>query len=157
MSIAPTLQRYLDQYVTYEMISHAPTMSSARTAQVCHVSGDQLAKGVILRSRDMYILAILPASHSVRLSDLAERYGGDIAFAEEREFVALFPDCDRGAVPAVGECYSLETIVDDSLDGQLDIYMEAGDHSTLIHIPRAQFAALVSDAWHGRFSIRATH
>src|ERR1700726_4978694 len=28
MPVAPTLQKYLDQTVTYEMISHDPTMSS---------------------------------------------------------------------------------------------------------------------------------
>ena len=47
MTVAPTLQKYLDQTVTYEMISHDPTMSSTRTAEACHVPGDCLAKGVV--------------------------------------------------------------------------------------------------------------
>ena len=49
MAIAPTFQRYLDQHVTYDVIAHEPTMSSMRTAQACHISGDCLAKGVVLR------------------------------------------------------------------------------------------------------------
>ena len=49
MPVAPTLQKYLDQTVTYEMISHDPTMSSTRTAEACHVPGDCVAKGVVLR------------------------------------------------------------------------------------------------------------
>jgi hypothetical protein len=46
MAIAPTLQKYLDQNVTYEVIPHEPTLSSMRTAEACHISGDGLAKGI---------------------------------------------------------------------------------------------------------------
>ena len=64
MAIAQTLQRYLtDHDIKYDVIAHQPTMSSMRTAEACHISGDRLAKGVVLRDRDSYILAILPASH----------------------------------------------------------------------------------------------
>src|SRR5262249_22946696 len=48
MPLAPTLQKHLDQNVTYEVITHDPTMSSTRTAQACHVSGDRLAKAIVL-------------------------------------------------------------------------------------------------------------
>ena len=70
MSIAPTLQRYLDQIVTYEVIQHEPTMSSTRTAEVCHVSGDRVAKAIVLRRDGGYLLAVLPASHHIHLQDL---------------------------------------------------------------------------------------
>jgi Ala-tRNA(Pro) deacylase len=40
MSMAPTLARYLDQNVTYDTLFHEPTMSSMRTAQASHISGD---------------------------------------------------------------------------------------------------------------------
>jgi Ala-tRNA(Pro) deacylase len=46
----------------------------------------------------------------------------------------------------------LETIVDDSIGAQPDIYMEAGDHETLLHLTHAQFARLTANAPHGRFS-----
>ena len=61
MAIAPTLQKYLDQTITYDVILHEPTMSSMLTAEVCHISGDRLAKGVILRRNGGYMLAVLPA------------------------------------------------------------------------------------------------
>ncbi len=157
MSIAPTLQRYLDQNVTYEMVPHARTLSAARTAQVCHISGDRLAKGVILRCSDRYVLAVVPATHVVRLADLRNQLGDDVALADECEFARLFPDCERGAVPALGECYSLDMVVDDAIDGLPEVYMEAGDHATLVRLDCAQFDMLVRDAWHGRFSERTRH
>jgi Ala-tRNA(Pro) deacylase len=152
MSIAPTLQRYLDRKVTYEVIQHAPTMSSTRTAEACHVSGDRLAKGIVLRRDGGYLLAVLPASHRIHLQDLRVQLDDNVELATEDEIAQLFADCARGAVPAVGECYGLEVIVDDSLVMLPDVYIEGGDHATLIHVDRGQFARLNMEAQRGRFS-----
>ena len=153
MTLAPTLQKHLDQNVTYEVITHDPTMSSTHTAQACHVSGDRLAKAIVLRRDGGYMLAVLPASHHIRLPELRQQIGDDVALADESEIKRLFPDCALGAVPAVGECYDLDVIVDDSIQAQPDVYLEGGDHTTLIHISQAQFARLMSGARHGRFSV----
>ena len=153
MSIAPTLQRHLDRNVTYDVITHDATMSSTRTAQACHVSGDCLAKAIVLRHDGGYMLAVLPASHHIRLTDLKRQIGDDIAMADEAEIERLFPDCALGAVPPVGECYGLDVIVDDSIQERPEIYLEGGDHMTLIHINQAQFARLMAEARHGRFSV----
>jgi Ala-tRNA(Pro) deacylase len=45
-------------------------------------------------------------------------------------------------------------IVDDSIEEQPEVYFEAGDHATLIHMSHAQFATLTATARHGRFSVR---
>jgi len=153
MSIAPTLQRHLDSNVTYEVMTHDATMSSTRTAQACHVSGECLAKAIVLRRDGGYMLAVLPASHHIRLADLKRQVGDDVALADESELRKLFPDCALGAVPAVGECYGLDVIVDDSIEERPDIYLEGGDHMTLVHLDRAQFARLMSEARHARFSV----
>ena len=154
MALAPTLQKHLDQNVTYEVITHDPTMSSTRTAQACHVSGNCLAKAIVLRRDGGYLLAVLPASHHIRLADLRQQIGEEVNLADEADIERLFPDCALGAVPAVGECYDLDVIVDDSMNEQPDIYLEGGDHTTLIHISQAQFARLMSGARHGRFSVQ---
>jgi Ala-tRNA(Pro) deacylase len=154
MSIAPTLQKYLaDHNIEYDVISHEPTMSSARTAEACHISGDCLAKGIVLRGTDGYFLAVLPASHQLRLSELRTQLGENLDLASENELDQLFRDCAHGAVPPVGECYGLDVIIDDSIQNQPEIYLEAGDHATLIHLNQAQFARLTSQARHGRFSV----
>jgi Ala-tRNA(Pro) deacylase len=152
MSIAPTLQRHLDSNVTYDVMMHDATMSSTRTAQACHVSGECLAKAIVLRRDGGYMLAVLPASHHIRLADLKRQVGDDVGLADESELRKLFPDCALGAVPAVGECYGLDVILDDSIQERPDIYLEGGDHMTLVHVNRAEFVRLMSEAQHGRFS-----
>jgi Ala-tRNA(Pro) deacylase len=53
MSIAPTLQKYLAaENIQYEEIQHELSLSSTRTAEACHISGDRLAKGIVLRRDD---------------------------------------------------------------------------------------------------------
>lgn len=153
MAIAPTLQKHLDRNVTYEVITHDPTMSSTRTAQACHVSGDRLAKAIVLRHDGRYMLAVLPATHHASLSNLKTQIGDDVDLAGEDEIRRLFPDCALGAVPPVGEAYELDVIVDDSIQEQPDVYLEGGDHATLVHMDQAQFARLMAEARHGRFSV----
>jgi Ala-tRNA(Pro) deacylase len=154
MSVAPTLHRYLAaENIQYDEIPHDPTMSSTRTAETCHISGDRLAKAIVLRRDGGYMLAVLPASHHLRLSELRARLGDDVDMANETEINRLFADCARGAVPAIGTCYGLDLIVDDSIQQQPEIYVEAGDHETLLHLSQAQFARLIPNAMHGRFSV----
>jgi len=153
MAIAPILQKHLDRNVTYDVLTHDPTMSSTRTAQACHVSGDRLAKAIVLRHDGRYLLAVLPATHHVRLADLKTQIGDDIDLADEDEIKRLFPDCAPGAVPPIGEAYELDVIVDDSIQAQPDVYLEGGDHMTLVHLDQVQFARLMAEARHGRFSI----
>ncbi len=153
MAIAPTLQKYLDQNVSYDVIPHEPTLCSMRTAEACHIPGDRLAKGIVLRRDGGFILAVLPASHHIRLADLRNQMGKDLDLADEGELDSLFRDCAHGAVPPVGECYGLDVIMDDSLQEQPEVYLESGDHETLVHMSRTQFARVMAQAEHGRFSV----
>ena len=153
MAIALTLERYLDaKHVSYDVIEHVPTHSSLETAAACRIPGDRLAKAVLLRDEVGYALAVLPASHHISLAELRRQFGDDVNLASEREIEDLFEDCERGAVPAVGECYGLDMVVDDSIEQQPEIYFEGGDHETLVHMSRRQFAGLTAAARHGSFS-----
>jgi Ala-tRNA(Pro) deacylase len=153
MAIAPTFQIYLSaKSIEYDVITHEPTMSSTRTAEVCRVSGDRIAKAVLLRNAGSYVLAVLPASHHIRLAELRTQLGCNVDFATEQEIEQVFQDCVRGAVPPIGECYGLDTIVDDSIEVQPEVYFEGGDHATLVHMSHAHFADLTAKARHGHFS-----
>src|SRR5437660_6782220 len=99
MAIAPTVQKFLkDKNIEYDAIPHAATTTSSRTAEICGVSGNCLAKCVVLRTGKGYMLAVVPASHHVRLAEVATHLGQGVGLAAEDEIERLFPDCDRGAV-----------------------------------------------------------
>ena len=63
MGIAISLQQYLDgQGVPYDVTTHERTLSSSETARASSISEDDLAKGVLVRREDGYLLAIVPAA-----------------------------------------------------------------------------------------------
>jgi Ala-tRNA(Pro) deacylase len=155
VTIAPTLQRYLDdQGVRYDLVPHEPTMSALGSAHASHIPGDRLAKGVVLGDGGVYRLAVLPASHHLRLTDLRIELGQELQLATEPEIAEIFRDCERGAIPAVGACYGLDVIIDTSIEQQPELYFEGGDHATLVHMNSAEFARLNPQAQHGSFSAR---
>jgi Ala-tRNA(Pro) deacylase len=81
MAIAPTLQKYLTRTSPTTWSRNQPTLSSMRAAEACHISGDGLAKAVVLRRDGGYMLAVLPASHHIRLADLKRQIGMDLDLA----------------------------------------------------------------------------
>ena len=153
MGIAITLQQFLDaQGVPYEVLEHKRTGCSARTADASHVPVECLAKGVVVKHKQGYILTIVPASRQVRLEEVGRWLDRPVALASEEEASALFPDCELGAVPPVPAAYGLPAVVDASLEGHEDIYFEGGDHRALVHVTGAQFHRLMEQVPHGRFS-----
>jgi Ala-tRNA(Pro) deacylase len=122
------------------------------SAQLAHVPGDRIAKSVVLEDERGYLLAVLPASCRVDLGELHRQTRRNLGLATEYELGALFEDCEPGAVPPLGPAYDLETIVDETLAEQPDIYFEAGDHEQLVHVSAEAFETLLGEAQHTDFS-----
>jgi Ala-tRNA(Pro) deacylase len=152
MAIATTLQHYLDdQRVPYDLTTHDLTGSSARTAEASHVSAENVAKGVVIKHKDGFVLAILPATRQVELDALGTFLNGPVCLATEEEVGTLFPDCGQGAVPPLPGAYGLSALIDESLEGRNDIYFEGGDHTTLVHIAGSDFHRLMEKVPHKQF------
>ncbi len=154
MAIASTVSDRLAEYdVAYDVLTHPHTSSSGESAQVSHIPGTRLAKSVILEDEQGYVMVVVPSSQRVDLGELHRQLHRNLGLAAEGELVRLFNDCEIGALPAIGPAYGIETIVDDSLAEQPDIYFEAGDHEQLIHVSAEAFETLLGGSIrHGRFS-----
>ncbi len=151
MGIAITLQQYLDEHgVLYDCVEHRRTEGAAHSAEASQIPSDDLAKAVVLKRRDGYILAIVPASRRVMLDEVGGWLHQPVSLATEREIVSLFPDCAPGAVPPIAAAYGLRSLIDESLEGRSDIYFEGGDHRTLVHLSGEHFHKLMMKIPHGR-------
>ena len=154
MSVAPTFRSYLeDKNIECDEMLHPPTATSAQTAEASHVSGDCVAKGVVLSCEGGVKLAVVPASCNVRMDAIHDFVEGPVSLATEDEIFSIFHDCDPGAVPPSGTAYGIDTIVDDRLNAQEDVYLEAGDHETLLHLTHAQFQQMQEDWKHGNIAV----
>ncbi len=157
MGIAITLSQYLsDRAITYDCVEHKRTGCAIRSAEASHVPADSVAKAVVLRRRDGYILAVLPASRQVLLDEVGGWLKQPVGLATEDEIAALFPDCEPGAVPPIAAAYGLRSLVDESLEAIPDVYFEAGDHRTLVHVSGEQFHKLMEKVPHGHIAEKVT-
>lgn len=155
MTIAQKLASYLlQQGVDYRLAAHQHSDFSMDTAEKAHVPGDALAKGVLVKDEEGYLLVVLPSDYHIKLETLHTLLHQEVALATESEVGTLFGDCDPGAVPPIGMAYGIKTIWDPNTSlGRLnDIYFEAGDHGHLIHVTGKQFHELMASADRGEFS-----
>ena len=153
MGIAVTLARYLaERGAKYDVVEHPHTATALDSARTSHISLDRLAKAVVLKGKDGFLVAVLPASGHIQFGQLREQLGAEVDMASEEQIESLFHDCEPGAVPALGAAYGLKVIIDDSLAGKPDIYLEGGDHASLVHVSGSTFQQLMADARHAQFT-----
>ena len=153
MAMALTLRKFLAEHgIAYDILSHPHTSSSMNTAEAAHIPGNNLAKSVILEDEDGYLMAVIPATHHVKIGKVNHAVNRHMGLATESELETLFSDCELGAIPAIGQAYKMDTIVDENLQRCSDIYLEAGDHEDLIHIKGSSFRKLMKNSRHATIS-----
>lgn len=153
MAIAITLKQYLDgSGIPYDLRHHDYASSSQRTAEAAHVPGAHLAKPVIFKDAEGFVMAVIPADRQVDMQRLREQLHRSVDLAHESGFSAVFKDCALGAVPAVGQAYGMPVIWDDSLEACGDVFFEAGDHTDLVRVSGRAFGKLMGTAQHGAIS-----
>lgn len=148
MSVAPKVRKLLEELeVEYEVQSHPHTGSSQRTAEEAHVSGDRLAKAVLLENDGGdKVLAVLPASRAIHYPEIDAHFGTWLRPVEEDALPTVFPDCEPGALPPFGLPYGLKTAVDATLLDEDYVYFEAGDHRSVVRVRTTDFRRLLADA-----------
>jgi Ala-tRNA(Pro) deacylase len=153
MAIAQTVSGYLQsRHVNYDVIAHPYSDSSRKTAEMAHVPPEQLAKAVVLNDQHGFLMAVVSGDRYVSLEDLRKKLGRRLNLAPETRLAQVFRDCVSGAIPPLGPAYGMETIMDDSLVGQPEVYFESGDHRGLIRVNGEEFLTLLREAMHGQFS-----
>ncbi|HLG16222.1 MAG TPA: YbaK/EbsC family protein [Blastocatellia bacterium] len=144
MSLAAKLKEYLEaNNVQYNVLTHPRAYTAQDVAAVAHVPGRALAKSVVVKADDRFILAVLPAPRKVDLERLKAALGAnDVRMAHEPEFASLFPECELGAMPPFGNLYGLEVFADESLTLDDEIVFNAGTHVDAIRMKYGEFERL---------------
>jgi Ala-tRNA(Pro) deacylase len=130
------VQQYLEQRgIPFRMLNHQPTYAAQRLAQVMHVPGEEVAKAVLLRADDGFVLAVLSATRTVDLERVREIVGAaSVDLASEPDCGSHFADCELGALPPFGSKYGMRTLVDRSLSEDEEIVFEGNTHHEAIRM-----------------------
>jgi Ala-tRNA(Pro) deacylase len=97
------------------VVGHPHAVTASESAKMSHVALNRLAKAVVLKGEDDFMLAVLPASSRIQFGHLRKQLGADVDLANGEQIETLFVDCEPSAVPALDAVYGLKVIVDDSL------------------------------------------
>jgi len=152
MTIAATVKSYIEgRGVAYEVIAHPASGSSHETAEAAHVDEGHIAKGVILKDSAGAVMVVVPGNGWVNLSAIGKELDRGMVLAEEKDAAGYFPDCNPGAIPPLGPAYGMETLVDKALTSLAYVYLESGDHRSLIKINGEALPKLLSGVRHGHF------
>jgi Ala-tRNA(Pro) deacylase len=144
MSIPRHIRDFLQsRNVHYQHKTHAQEFTAARTAEAQHVSGQELAKSVMVMAEERPVMAVIPANERLDLQKLSHLLGASsVRLATEGEFERLFPGCELGAEPPLGSLYDIPVWLDVSFEDHDVIVFNAGTHQDTIEMSLEDFEEL---------------
>ena len=150
MSTSITVRRYLEaQDVRYSIIKCPADEQGNWQGGIGDISPSCVARAVILKDINGLMMAVLPVTHHLKMDALNRQLHRKLRLADEIDYHSVFADCTKGILPALGEAYSFETVIDDSLLDQEYVYIASGNVGELVQITGEDFQFLHSNAWYG--------
>ena len=151
MSTSITVRRYLDtQDVPYSVVSNSIESESRRKGDdLGDIPASCVARAMILKDVSGSVMAVIPVTHSLNLDALNRQLHRKLKPADVLDYQSVFADCSPGVLPALGEAYGFETVIDDSLLNQDFVYVASGNEGELIRMTGQDFQAIHSNAWYG--------
>jgi Ala-tRNA(Pro) deacylase len=138
--IPERIDQYLkDHHLPYTHSVHVRAVSAQRFAAAEHVTGDRIAKPVVVRIDGELALAVVAATQKVDTGELRRTLGArSVDLVPEPEFQGRFAPCEVGAEPPL-RLFGLPLYVDAALARSRRIVMRGGTHEDAIE--------LETDAW----------
>lgn len=144
MALAGLLD-YLDENnARYVILYHSPAYTAQGIAGLAHISGQELAKTVIVLLDGKLVMAVLPAKYHVDLM-LLKKWARvkTVELATEKDFQGRFAGCETGAMPPFGNLFGVPVYAERSLDRDKEIAFNAGTHRELIRMSWEDYKRLV--------------
>jgi Ala-tRNA(Pro) deacylase len=135
-----SLMTWLDsEGIGYELHEHDRSLTAMATARAEGVDPHTFEKVVWVRSADDGdALIVLDANDHLDLAKAKDVLrSGRVQLVSEAELAELAPDCDPGAMPAVGSLFGLPTYADLHVSDSAEISFNAGSHTVAVRVDRA--------------------
>lgn len=141
MPVPYRIREYLDQQqVPYAFMPHSTAYTAQETAHHLHVPGRRFAKAVLTKGETKFYLAVVEAQDQVDLKELARLAGEEkLDLGTEEEMDRMFPECETGAMPPLGDLYNMPVYVDAGLEEDAEIVFNAGTHEDAIRMTYGDF------------------
>lgn len=144
--------------IEYELHEHDRSLTALATARAEGVDPRSFEKVVWVRSAEGGdALMVLDSTDHLDLRKAREALkSGKVKLVPEEEIEILAPECDPGAMPAVGSLFGLPTYADLAVRENPEVSFNAGSHSVAVRVDRAGwervlgvvYADLAAATWH---------
>ncbi len=125
--------------IDHEVHEHDRSLTALATARAEGVDPRTFEKVVWVRSaQGGDALIVLDANDHLDLSKAKEVLrSGRVRLVPEEELRTLAPDCDPGAMPAVGSLFGIPTFADLHVCDSAEVSFNAGTHTVAVRVDRA--------------------
>ncbi|HJT86651.1 MAG TPA: YbaK/EbsC family protein [Bryobacteraceae bacterium] len=146
MPLSERMRNFLDSHHTeYTVTTHPKAFTAREVAVAEHLPAREVAKTVVVFGDGEYHMIVIPANKLVDFQELRVTLGlSSVRLATEDELAKLFPDCELGAMPPLGNAYGCPVYLDASLAHEDAIAFNAGTHNEVIHMRTADFQEAIS-------------
>lgn len=149
-----------DKHIRYEIHEHERSLTALATARAEGVDPASFAKVVWVRTAEgLEALLIVDAEDHLDLHKARDVLKSKkVSLVPEDEIEELAPDCDPGAMPAVGILFGLPTYADHAIAQSEEVSFNGGSHAFAVRVDRAGwehalgvvYADLAADGWRDR-------
>lgn len=137
-----SLMTWLDAAgIGYELHEHDRALTALATARAEGVDPHTFEKVVWVRSAEGGdALMVVDADDHLDLAKARQVLrSGKVKLVPEAELARLAPDCEAGAMPAVGSLFGLPTYADLHVCDAAEISFNAGTHTHAVRVDRAEW------------------
>lgn len=144
MPLMERLRMYLDSHrARYSVTSHRAAFTANALASAEHLPAREVAKIVVVFGDGHFMMLALSANRQVDLNEVKHAIGlRHVRLASEAELLRLFPDCEVGAMPPIGNLYDMPLYLDSDLAKEDIIAFAAGTHRETIHMHMGDFRVM---------------
>ena len=129
--------------VKFQLRHHPARYTAQEVAAAEHITGEEVAKVVVVRTGDAFVMCVLPATCVLDMGKVAKLVGGGkVRLATEDEIAGLFPDSEVGAMPPFGKHYELPLYAEERLAQDDQILIPAGTHEDSVLLAWKDFERL---------------
>jgi nondiscriminating aspartyl-tRNA synthetase len=141
------------QKIKYQLYEHEPVYTSEQAAKIRGTKLGQGAKALVMYADGKPIMLVLPANLKVDTKQFKSQFKfKDLRMATPEE-IKKITGCEIGAVPPLGNLFSLPLFVDTSLSGNDEIAFSAGLNTKSLKITYSDFTSLTKPTI-GEFALR---
>ncbi len=144
MAVNQKLSEYLDSAgKQWEPLSHPEALSSVDEARALGTDPDEVAKSLVLKSREGYALAVIPGGHRLDMHKVRDAIGDKtVRLASEDDLARDFPDYELGAAPPAPGLLNVPGFVDPTVRSREWIVYAAGTHTDSVRMKSADLIGL---------------